>query len=228
MEDVELELKGTTVRLMPQRTLFLPELKSLLLADLHLGKAATFRHHRIPIPDATRDDLERLSQAIERIDCERVSFLGDMLHSRHGFNDEMSREFIAFRERHSNVEFILIPGNHDRWLFHMPKEWRVEIAEPTLELGPFLLQHEPPTNPQQYTLCGHLHPKFRLAGPAGDTLKLHGFWLRESMLVLPAFSRFVDGVVVQPDESDRVGLVCEEAIHLLESKPRIDRPQLSH
>jgi metallophosphoesterase superfamily enzyme len=43
------------LRLLPQRALLDTASRSLMVADLHLGKAATFRAHGLPVPSGTTE-----------------------------------------------------------------------------------------------------------------------------------------------------------------------------
>jgi metallophosphoesterase superfamily enzyme len=50
------------ILLLPGRAAFLPASATLLVADLHLGKAATFRQAGIPVPEGSAQaDLARLT-----------------------------------------------------------------------------------------------------------------------------------------------------------------------
>jgi len=42
-------VRGEELLLLPQRALWWPAQKTLLVADLHFGKAATLRAHGIPV-----------------------------------------------------------------------------------------------------------------------------------------------------------------------------------
>ena len=83
--DVHLELAGEPVRLLPERALFWPAACALVVADVHWGKAAAFRAAGIPIPGgATRQDLDRLDQAVARTGARRLIVLGDLFHAKAG------------------------------------------------------------------------------------------------------------------------------------------------
>ncbi len=47
---MRIDLAGTSLQLLPQKALFLPEESILVLGDLHLGKAMHFRKAGIIIP----------------------------------------------------------------------------------------------------------------------------------------------------------------------------------
>ena len=65
------------------RSAFWLERRWLVVADLHFGKAATFRALGVPVPHGTTSDtLSRLSDLIDRMQPNTVVFLGDLFHAR--------------------------------------------------------------------------------------------------------------------------------------------------
>lgn len=66
----------------PDHTLYWPAADTLILADPHFGKAGVFRRQSLAVPaGTTRDDLARLTDAIEQTGCRRLLILGDFLHA---------------------------------------------------------------------------------------------------------------------------------------------------
>ena len=62
-----IELAGETIELLPERALWWPAAGVLFVADLHLGKAATYRALGQPVPGGTtQENLARLDRLIER------------------------------------------------------------------------------------------------------------------------------------------------------------------
>ena len=81
MTDVEIHFAGERLVLLPERALFWPRTATLVAADFHWGKGATFRAAGIPIPvGATSDDLSRLDEALHRTAADRLIVLGDLFH----------------------------------------------------------------------------------------------------------------------------------------------------
>ena len=61
----ETTLCGERVRLHPERALHWPAGDALFVADVHLGKAASFRASGVPLPrGSTQADLTRLSSLL--------------------------------------------------------------------------------------------------------------------------------------------------------------------
>jgi len=67
-------------------------------ADLHLGKAATFRRAGIPVPEGTSArDLARLATLVRDTGADRLLILGDLFHARVGCTERVLSEFTATR-----------------------------------------------------------------------------------------------------------------------------------
>lgn len=211
--DFLLGLFGQTLHLLAERAIYWEERRTLLVADPHWGKAASFRAGGIPVPGGTtREGLRRLTQARERTGAERIVFLGDFLHARSGRAAATLLALSAWRDRHPQLELLLIRGNHDRESGDPPDELRIVCMEPPLRQGPFLLAHHPTGGPGEYGMAGHLHPVVRLTGPARERQRLPCFWFGRNGVVLPAFGEFTGGADISPTPGDRVFVVAGEAV----------------
>ena len=62
------------------------------------------------------------------------------------------------------------------------------------------------------TLAGHLHPAVTLHGRGGDSVRLPCFWIRERLVVLPAFGDFTGGASIRRDAGDRVVALAEDRL----------------
>jgi len=111
--DLAVDLAGTTVWLLPERALWWPEGAMLCLADLHLGKAATFRARGLPVPaGTTQGNLDRLAQLLARHPgVQRLVVLGDFLHAAEANAPALLRALAAWREDHAALELVLGRGN---------------------------------------------------------------------------------------------------------------------
>ena len=76
-----IEIGGARVALVPECAVWLTDSRSLLVADLHLGKAQSFRRAGIPVPaGTTAATLGRLDELIGRHQPAELIVLGDFLH----------------------------------------------------------------------------------------------------------------------------------------------------
>ena len=197
--------------LMPQRALWRPKSRQLMVADLHLGKAEVFQAHGIPIPsDGDRCNLNRLKQLCQVLQPEELLILGDLIHGRQGLTDKLM-ESLQLLPRECSCKLTLIGGNHDR-----DAPCPGVPRQPSQRVGQLWLSHEPesPPEPGQTPLlnvCGHVHPVASLRS-GNDRLRLPCFAydpVRERLLI-PAFGELTGGH--DCGQRYRKWLVAENAI----------------
>jgi uncharacterized protein len=214
MTDAQVRLADEDVLLLPERALFWPRRATLIAADLHWGKGATFRAAGIPIPvGATGDDLARLDRALHRTCARRLIVLGDLFHARAGrVASRTLAELRRWREQRSELEILLVRGNHDRHAGDPPEDLRINSLNAPAFVPPFILRHEPSVSSDGYTLAGHLHPGVVLAGPGLTREHLPCFWLTPRTAVLPAFGSFTGFGPVRPAPADRIFAIAEDEV----------------
>jgi DNA ligase-associated metallophosphoesterase len=212
---VSLRLGDQTFELLPDRAAFWHERRTLLVADCHLGKSASFRHHGLAVPEGgTGDDLERLSVLLAATGARRLLVVGDLFHAPSGFRPEVMEPLVQWRQSHGDLRITLVRGNHDRSLHRLPAALALDIAEDPHAEADGRFVHDPalagseseqPRPSAAWTLCGHLHPAVRLGDRRVRGMKAPCFWLQsDGRLVLPSFGSFTGGAVVTPACGDRV------------------------
>jgi len=206
------------ILLLPGRAALLPTSRTLLVADLHLGKAATFRRAGIPVPEGSAQrDLERLAQLVREHDVRRLVVLGDLFHAKGGCTPQVFAEFAALRARMADTEVVLVLGNHDRAVGRLPASLGIDACLPSLDEPPFHFVHEPATGvagPDRhlFTIAGHLHPTVSIRSPSGDRLADRCFVAEPSVLVLPAFGSFTGGHRVDPTAGMRLWIARDDGV----------------
>ena len=213
---LEITLRGETLQLLGDRALHWPARRRLLIADLHLGKADVFRHAGIGLPSGgTAHDLARLDGLLASTGSRELWILGDVLHGA-ALPSRWRDSWEHWRARHLLLRVVALTGNHDRALAKAGLD--IELAGTLVEDGPFALRHDPEPHPRLHVLCGHVHP---LAGLPGLRRRWPAFWLRDRLLLLPAFSEFTAGVVPAMSAGEQlVACVEGEAIPLPPSPAR--------
>ena len=185
---------GTVLWLLPGRAVWWPEARSLFVADVHFGKAASFRHAGQPVPTGTTaDNIARLDALLTATGAQRLVFLGDFLHARGGAQPALWQQLRAWRERHAQVAMDLVLGNHDHHAGTPPADLNIALQEEpwTPVPGmPLRAAHHPQAVAGHTVLAGHLHPSVVLHGPARDRMRLPCFAWQPGLLVLPAFGAF--------------------------------------
>ena len=204
---------GERLALLPQRAVYLPAHRSLLVADAHLGKAVSFRRLGVPVPEATTGGtLARLDAALTATGAERVIFLGDLLHSARAQASATLEAVQRWREQHAQLDLVLVRGNHDRHAGDPPADWGVRAVDEPLRLGSLALMHHPRPVSGAYVLAGHLHPCAVLGGRAHDRLRLPCFHFGPAVGVLPAFGEFTGMHALPRAPGDRVFVVQGDAV----------------
>ncbi len=205
---------GEELVLLPERAAWWPRRSTLIVADLHWGKDATFRAAGIPVPGgAVVDDLSRLSRALERTGAERLVVLGDMLHARSGARAVTTQDTLGrWRERHRDLEITLVRGNHDRHAGDPPAAFGISCEDEPMPEPPFVLRHHPAEEDGGYVLAGHVHPAVRLRGPGGSGATLPAFVFGPRVGLLPSFGSFTGSAVVEPSDDDRMFVIAGDEV----------------
>lgn len=197
--------------LLGERAAYWAARRTLIVADLHLGKSETLGVRGVPLPAGIAEEqIARLDRACEACAAARLLVLGDLLHAPAGLIPSMIETVGAWR-RSRALEMVVVPGNHDRKVEELAAPWGLTIAPATLSEGPFDFVHEPRARRGRYTLSGHLHPVVRLRR-GGDSLRLPCFHVGESVSVLPAFSQFTGGCPIEVVRGDRVFAVADGGV----------------
>jgi DNA ligase-associated metallophosphoesterase len=213
LEAIRVEIRGETLHLFPERAAYWSSARTLLVADPHFGKAATFRAAGIPVPrGTTADGLARLDALLARADVQRIIFLGDFLHAREGRAPATLDALRHWRERRRDVEMLVVRGNHDRSAGDPPAEIGIaSVNAPVLE-PPFVFTHHPAASDAGYVVAGHLHPGADLSGPGRQRARFPCFWIGATGAVLPAFGDFTGLWAVTPESGDRVFVIADSEV----------------
>ena len=156
-------LEDADIVLLPGRAALLPATQTLVCADVHLGKAATFRRAGLPVPEGSaQQDLKRLTGLVERYEARRLIIAGDLFHARAGCTPQVLREFTDFHERLRRVtdpEVVLVLGNHERSLGRQfsPYDLGIDCCVEELIEPPFRFVHEPAVSIVDREVAGQVH-----------------------------------------------------------------------
>lgn len=204
-----IELAGETLWLLPEHAVWWPAAATLMVADVHIGKAAAFRALGQPVPHGTTaDNLARLLDLARRYPARDLLFLGDFLHARAARTAAVLLALHDWRRAMpSRVRCTLVRGNHDTHAGDPPPELGFEVVTEPLVMPPFALCHEPGARPEGYVLAGHLHPACVLRGRGSDALRLPCFVVGQRRMILPAFGAFTGHATVRAGDGERVFVV---------------------
>lgn len=200
-------ISGQQLWLFPERCLYWEEEKTLVIADLHLGKTGHFRKAGIAVPQSVyKADLQRLVAMLYLCKAERLIIVGDFTHS--SLNREMEL-FLKWRNDFSSLYIDLVKGNHDILDDSWYTDASIRVHECELLAGPFLFRHENNKEVVKrpdgvYTFTGHVHPGYVLKGQGKQSLRFPCFYFSKTHCILPAFSRFTGMFQVKPAKGETV------------------------
>ena len=206
-----------------------PAYSQLIVADVHLGKAASFRALGVPVPNqVTEESLERLSVLIRVSRSSSLIVLGDLIHDRKALSGLLPL-WERWREQHPQLVLKLIVGNHDRKLSRSAIEHQLpglQVHEENLLDQGLVMAHEAddlinmqapvdaPVDAPVRGLCGHEHPVVLIP----DALKAKHirrpcFYLdHRQILHLPAFGSFTGGHPVGMAQCKRLFIDMVDAV----------------
>jgi uncharacterized protein len=200
-----IETPGGSLVLKNDKVVFDPAARALLVADVHLGKAATFRSLGVPVPaGTTQENLDRLSAVIEEFKPDTLYFLGDLLHAKAAHNPDLLGKLHQWRCNHADTAMVLIRGNHDSRAGDPPAYLNISVVEEPFMLGGFALCHHPQQVHGAIAIAGHEHPVVVLNGKGRSRARLPCFYLKKDQLILPSFGAFTGGYAVTPQAGEQV------------------------
>ena len=170
--------------------LWLPDERTLVVADLHLEKGSAYAARGVFLPPYdSAATLAALTAAILRHAPLRVIALGDSFHDREAETRISADNLAALRLLQSGREWIWVTGNHDP---QISRAMGGESAE-TISLAGVTLRHEPDARETGFEIAGHLHPaaKVRMRGRA---LRRRCFALSSRRCVMPAMGAYAGGL----------------------------------
>lgn len=190
-----------TLELLPGKAVLLSD-RTLVVADIHLGKATAFQACGLAIPEGDSDaDLNRLGTICEQVHATRIVINGDLFHSPAGLTGEIERLLETWLFT-IGLPVELVLGNHDLKLPRLP-DW-LTVAHSVEHAGVHLV-HDPADAPKGVpVVAAHWHPVAKIADGKRTSLRLPCFLLRRNVLVLPSFGSFTGGAIVDREEGDRM------------------------
>lgn len=203
--------------------LWIPGVRTLVVADLHLEKGSSLaaRGHFAP-PYDTAATLVALNEVVRRLEPARVICLGDSFHDMGAPERISESDRILLDAAMAHRRWTWVGGNHDPRIslpFDGETASEVEIAD-------VVFRHEPSSG-SGHEVCGHLHPAARLR-MKGQTLRRKCFLASGNRLVLPAMGTLSGGLNVL-DKAFALLLAPGACVHMLagERPYRIEVSRLS-
>jgi uncharacterized protein len=193
---MRIELNG--VALVPDLSgaLHAPDLRTLIVSDLHLEKASNMAIRGVMLPPYdTRASLALLEAALAETKPKRLILLGDSFHDGQGserIDTEDRKRLCAIVDGHDTT---WITGNHDP---DPPCGFGGHSAGHAM-LGGITLRHEPQAlNDGEFEIAGHLHPGAAVS-QRGKRIRRKCFAGDQRRLIMPAFGSFTGALSVSAE-----------------------------
>lgn len=213
MKGAMVQVAGESLLLLPEKAVYWPAQEMLIIADIHFGKAASFRALGVPVPrGTTSENLAGLDALVAEHGARQVVFLGDFLHARAAHASSTQLAMLAWRQRHLDLGLTLVRGNHDLHAGDPAEALGMALVDEPHAIGPFAFCHHPGVDAAGYGLAGHVHPVYVLA-TRFDALRLPCFVVGEQGLILPSFGAFTGGHAVKPGPGDHIYVTSGDAVH---------------
>ena len=209
---MQLIVTDEELTLLPEKVLWLPAHRMLVVADVHLGKITHFRKGGLYVPAANgRDDLSILRNLCERLQPVYLVFLGDLFHSTVNSEWYLLERMLCDLD---GLQVLLIRGNHDLVPEALLEQSCISQVE-ELAVGRLLLTHHPLAEVPSGMLnvAGHVHPGYLLHAPARQYFRLPCFYLKPHMCLLPAFGSFTGLHLLQKEADSRIFVIAGQKIY---------------
>ncbi len=204
------KLLGESFYLLPEKAVFWKEKRTLIISDLHLGKAAHFRKSGIQVPESVHiSDYIRIKKLLVKFNPEQTLILGDLFHSE--FNSEWQR-FSAWIQSQNKIHFVLIKGNHDILPQELYRIANLQVYQDSYDIHPFTFIHRLADSIPNFTICGHTHPAVKMYGSAKQTVTLPCYYFTKMYGILPAFGNFTGYARIKPEENDDIFVILENSV----------------
>jgi DNA ligase-associated metallophosphoesterase len=167
--------------------LFLPDHKTLVVADLHLEHASSLARRGLYLPPYdSRSSLSQLGAVVAACQPTTLILLGDSFHDTDAGNRISGEDLASIRALTGRLDTIWITGNHDP---HLPDGVGGRVVE-EVQMGAVRLRHEPRVlDADSFEIAGHLHPG-AVVSQRGRNIRCKCFIANAQRLILPAFGCF--------------------------------------
>ena len=211
-QSLQISCCDQTLFLHAARVLYWADQRTLLAADIHIGKEQVFGRTGIGIPGGLSEaTLERLMQLVDLSGAERLFVLGDFVHDVPALSESWQSVLREQLNQRSELSLCAVAGNHDKPGTSQRMDQRIDWFNSPVAEPPFVFAHEPVIFERGYVLCGHIHPVYRV-GTRREIIRAPVFWFQQSLAVLPAFGLFTGGYAIERNAGDRLFMTGPDCV----------------
>jgi hypothetical protein len=186
---------------------YLPDIKAIILSDLHLGYEESLGKQGVLVPRTQfKAIIKRLDWITEHVPVEQVILNGDIKHEFGTISRQEWREvlrLIEFFEK-KNIKITIIKGNHDTILGPIARKKQLKEVKEARHKN-ILITHGDyvPEKLAPIIIMGHEHPAIILREKAKrEKFKcfIKGKFKKSTLIVQPSVNPLTEGTDVLKDE----------------------------
>jgi putative SbcD/Mre11-related phosphoesterase len=199
--------------------LFIEEIKTLVIADLHIGISYELYQSGINIPTQVEEMKKTIIKLINQTKAKILVLLGDVKHDVPGISIQEMREIPEFLEDLSKwVKIEIVLGNHDTFLKELLPKRKLHSSK-GFKIGKFGFIHGHAWPSKElltcdYLIMSHIHPIIQFTDKFGYRI-VEPVWIKSKInqemimkkykvkktgklevIVMPAFNRLLGGTSV--------------------------------
>ena len=194
MMHIKKKINNFTLIFDPSGSIFIPEIKALVISDLHIGKSYSFAKYGNFLPPFDIDEtIEKIKYNIDYFNPKKIISLGDNFHETSTLKMINTCYVESLNKIFKNIDVFLIDGNHDNELKF--KEKINANFEKSLTLDNFNFTHIQNSKILKnfFEFSGHFHPKVTIIfNKIRYSFKC--FVLGENFCILPSFGTYTGGL----------------------------------
>lgn len=174
--------------LLPERAMLWQQKQILIITDPHFGKGASMRANGFAVPTGSSEaDVQRLDDLLTTHEPSKLIILGDFFHHKTSQEEYICNSISIMRQKHVDVEMILIRGNHDRHAGDPPPQCGIQCIDEAFFIDQFAFCHYPQSITNHFVFSGHIHPGIKLREPGQKAIYVPCFHFEANFAILPAF-----------------------------------------
>jgi hypothetical protein len=200
--------------------LFIEEIKTLVVADLHIGIEYEFYKSGIKIPSQVAEMKKNILDLIKQTKAKRLIILGDVKHDVPGVSYQEMKEIPGFmKDLSQRIKVDVCLGNHDTYIKKLsPEEIKIHASE-GFKIGKFGFIHGHAWPSKKLLSCdflisGHTHPIIQFTDKFGYRI-IEPVWIKNRIdkekikekykidrigklefIIMPAFNRLLGGTPI--------------------------------
>jgi len=194
--------------------LFLKDVNTLVLADLHIGFESIMLEDGTSAPfNQTQELANLIGEYLKHLNPDKLVLNGDVKHSFHEPTKIENRDVKKFLQSVSPLvkEVHIVKGNHDTFLNWVVRDFQNAIFhESHYVLGKYFFTHGDDHLPEnlpdnvQYVIIAHEHPVLAARINGLQKIRSPAFLMgplinkSAKIIVLPAFSSYSTGTPIHP------------------------------